>query len=326
VTRPVSVVIPSFDDTELLERNLPPLLAEVARRALGDEVLVVDDTGRDVIAAKLAPRFPQVRVFARSENGGFARTLRSGVENAAHDLVFAMNPDVRVRSGFLDPLVACLQEDVSAVVPRVLLGGDEQRVESLTELQWKDGLVELRQRGLEPGGEEARLRMAPVAFAIGGACLFRKREFLATGGFDPLYEPFYWEDVDWGWRAWRAGKRVLYQPASVVEHHHRGTIGRLVEEELVRAAIEKNRLLFPWKHVDDPELLRAHVAALYRLALDAYALDQRDELIWLDLALEELERALASRAKQAKNARSFAELLRAARPDERATEAPAGRG
>ena len=61
----------------------------------------------------------------------------------------------------------------------------------------------------------------PVAFAVGGTCLFRRVEFLAGGGFDPLYEPFYWEDIDLCWQAWSAGRRVLYQPASVVEHHHR---------------------------------------------------------------------------------------------------------
>ena len=234
MTRPVSVVIPSLDDFDLLERDLPPLLEELAARAQGDEILVVDDTGRDALSDRLASSFPAVKVLARPENGGFAAALRSGIEAARHELVFAMNPDVRVRQGFLDPLVACLQEeDVSAVVPRVLLGGDEERIESLTELQWKEGMVEISQPGLDPGGEGPRLRILPVAFPIGGACLLKRKDFLDSGGFDPMYEPFYWEDVDWGWRAWRAGKRILYQPASVVEHHHRGTIGRLIEKDVV---------------------------------------------------------------------------------------------
>ena len=316
MTRPVSVVVPSLDDFDLLERDLPPLLDELAARTQGDEVLVVDDTGKDVLSSRLAQSFPTVRVLARAENGGFARALTNGIEEARHELVFAMNPDVRVRRGFLDPLVASIQEeDVSAVVPRVLLGGDEEQIESLTELAWKEGMVEIHQPGLS-GGEEHGPGIVPVAFPIGGACLLKRKDFLASGGFDPLYEPFYWEDVDWGWRAWRAGKRILYQPASVVEHHHRGTIGRLIEKDVVRAAIERNRHLFPWKHLDDPEHLRAHLAALYRLALDAFALDRREELIWLDLALEDLERALASRAREGRGERTFTEVLQMTRPDE----------
>jgi hypothetical protein len=47
--------------------------------------------------------------------------------------------------------------------------------------------------------------------------------------------------------------------ASVVEHAHRGTIGQVAREELVLAAIEKNRALFEWKHLDTPELVREHL-------------------------------------------------------------------
>ncbi len=315
MTSPVSVVVPSLEDVDLLERDLPPLLAELEARASGDEVLVVDDTGRDVLSAALGASFPSVRVLARAENGGFARALRAGIEAARHELVFSMNPDVRVRPGFLQPLVACLaEEDVSAAVPRVLLGGVEERIESLTELRERGGLFELSQPGLAGAGGRAAERLSSVAFAVGGACLLRRSEFLEGGGFDPLFEPFYWEDIDWGWGAWRRGRRVLYQPASVVEHHHRGTIGRRVGADLVRAAVERNRLLFAWKNLDDPELLRRHLSALYRWALDAWLEDRREDLVWLALALDRREAALEARRRSSGAAHSFAEILRLARP------------
>jgi hypothetical protein len=65
VTRPVTVILPSLDDVDLFERNLPALLEELEGRSLADEVLVVDDTGRDVLAGALRERFPTVRVLAR---------------------------------------------------------------------------------------------------------------------------------------------------------------------------------------------------------------------------------------------------------------------
>ena len=317
MTRPVSVVIPSLDDVDLFERHLPALLSELAARGTKDEVIVVDDTGRDVLAAVLPARFPGVRVLAMPENAGFARALRKGVEVARHELVFAVNPDVLVRKGFLDPLVACLgEDDVSAVVPRVLLGGVEGRVESLTELRERSGSIELHQPGLAEGGDRRSLRLTTVAFAVGGACLFRRTEFLSQGGFDPLFEPFYWEDVDWGWSAWKRGQRILYQPASVVEHHHRGTIGRRVGKDFVRAVIERNRLLFAWKHLDTSELARRHLAACYRRALDAYLEDRREDLVWLVMALEKLPAALASRAAQPQARATVDVILERARPAE----------
>ncbi len=315
MTGAVSVVIPSLEDLDLLEENLPPLLAELERRGRGDEVLVVDDTGRALLAPRLGSRFSAVRVLGREENGGFARALSSGVEAARHELVFSMNPDVRVRPGFLEPLVDCLAEaDVRAVVPRILLGGEEDRIESLTEIRESGGLIELFQPGLAGENAARPRRPCPVAFAVGGACLFRRQEFLAGGGFDPLFEPFYWEDVDWGWCTWRRGQRILYQPASVVEHRHRGTIGRRVGRELVRAAIERNRLLFTWKNLDDPELLRRHLSALFRWAMDAWMEDRRDDLVWLALALERREQALEARRRAPRAVLGFREILDRARP------------
>jgi GT2 family glycosyltransferase len=141
--------------------------------------------------------------------------------------------------------------------------------------------------------------------------LFRSRDFRALGGFDPLFEPFYWEDVDLSWRAWRAGKRVVYRPTSVVEHHHRGSIGAHGKPAWIRAAIERNRLLFQWKHLDGPALAD-HVAALYRLLLDAYVGDRRDELLWLALALERAEDAAAARRALPEPVAPFPELVRRA--------------
>lgn len=314
VTRPVSIVIPSLSDTELFRANLPALLDEILRRGEGDEVVVVDDTGEGVLEEFFAANFPSCRVLSPAENSGFARALTLGIEGASHELIFAMNPDVLVHSGFLDPLVAAMaDQDVFACVPRVLLGGESEQIESVMELSLRSGQALIDQPGLEGRAAEFGVAEVPVAFAVGGTCLLRKSEFLAAG-MDPLYEPFYWEDLDLCWSAWRAGKRVLYQPASVVEHHHRGTIGKIVDEDFVRAAIEKNRLLFMWKHLDDPELLREHLAACLRQSVDSWIMDQREELIWLALALEQSDEALAARATRPPSKIDFRTALKVSRP------------
>ena len=315
MTRPVSVVLPSLGRTELLEANLPPLFAALDERGLGDEVIVVDDSGEDRVSGWMAERHPRVRVLARERNGGFAQALLDGVKAASHALVFSMNTDVRVQLGFLDPLVACLGEpDVFAVAPRVLLHGDPAKIESWTEIAFRDGLAALRQPGLEGFADKQPFHPAPIAFAVGGTCLFRGEEFLAQDGFDPMYRPFYWEDIDLCWAAWRRGLRVLYQPASTVEHHHRGTIGKVVPSAAVRAAIEKNRYLFQWKFIDEPALLREHVEALLRKAVDAWVGDLRDELVWLCLALDQVEDALAARRTLPSAECSFADTVERARP------------
>ena len=63
------------------------------------------------------------------------------------------------------------------------------------------------------------------------------------------YNPFYWEDVEWGWRARKMGYRVLFCAESVVHHRHRATIGKHYQPDEIEATVERNRLLFQLRNL-----------------------------------------------------------------------------
>lgn len=283
--KPVSVVIPALGNVPLLERALLPLFAEFDARGAGDELIVVDDTGSAELEGAKAQLFgsrKDATLLTRPANGGFALAFESGLEAARHGLVFSMNSDVVVRRGFLGPLTRVVSEsDVFAAAPRVLLNGDPDQLESFTAARLWAGLLSSR------GGPKrtAPSSVTPIPFAVGGTCLFDRARFLELGGFDPLFAPFYYEDNDLCWRAWRRGWRTLYVPDSTVEHHHKGTIGGLLTEARRRAAVERGELLFNWKHLDQADLAD-HIALLFQRALDAHLTDDREGLTWLALALE----------------------------------------
>lgn len=284
-----TIVIPALGDVELLESALRSLQRALEPRHGVDEILVVDDTGHDLLGPWLMEHFPLVRCLANPRNLGFARALTAGVLAAKHERVFAMNSDVRVRAGFLEPLEEALEnESVFAAVPRILLHGREGAIESLVIVRLESGIA----RAVQPALEQGRVPLAPdahvrVPFPIGGACLFRREALRALGGFDAAFEPFYLEDMDLGWRAWKAGLECWYVGSSVVEHHHRGTIGALVPEALVLTAIERNRLLFTWKHLDEPALLREHLEELSARIDEARVDEQREFFVALCIALED---------------------------------------
>lgn len=323
---PISIVIPAYGSADLVERCLKALSLELNARGAIDETIVVDDGSPRVapnagpnpgpsplvdadgdaraagkpgaLARELSAAFPRVRFVTRRANGGFARALADGIAAAKHALVFALNSDVVVRVGTLAPLAAALEDPtVFAAVPRVLLDGDERRVESWVEFVPEAGRVRFDQPCLTRRARAPR-EDRDVAFPVGGACLLRKREFAALGGFDPLFEPFYFEDADLGLAAWRAGQRTRLVVAAAVEHRHRGTIMKVVGEKpagerLVHAAIGRNAWLLEWKH-STLEELRAHVAALERAATDAWFAEDRERLVALALALERAEQALVA--------------------------------
>ncbi len=89
---------------------------------------------------------------------------------------------------------------------------DKVREETgLTETWWQGGAIRVRHRN------DSEIRgLFPCAYGGGGSCAFDRKKFLELGGFDELLAPFYMEDTDLGYLAWKRGWKNLYQPASVV--------------------------------------------------------------------------------------------------------------
>ena len=323
--RPISIVVPALESGELLRRALRSARAEVDRRGGADEILVVDDSGSGELEAGLGGGDARdVRWLRSATNSGFARALTEGIEAAAHELVFAMNSDLELLEGALDPLEAALEDrEVFAAVPRVVRAprsgatAGPERVESLARVHFEDGLLRLEQPGLEdpprPTPDPA-LGPLPVPFALGGAMLFARADFRALGGFDPLFEPFYMEDVDLCWRAWRSGRRVLQVPAAGARHAGRATIGARVDPDLCRAVIERNLLLLTWKHLDGERALHEHLEDLERRIRAGWVDEDRRELELLALAFERLDQALASRDCLPRPRRSFDAIVRQCDP------------
>ena len=201
----------------------------------------------------MAARIGSGRITRRSgcsrcrENLGFGGGSNAGFRAAKNDIVVLLNSDMRVEPDFLAPLLAGFtDETVFAVSCQIFLGDQTKRREEtgLTEGWWQDG-------GLRVGHREdpAVDRLFPCFYGGGGSCAFDRRKFFELGGFDELLAPFYLEDTDLGFLAWKRGWKVLYQPASVVHHEHRGTIGKRFSADYIESVLQKNFLLFCWKNI-----------------------------------------------------------------------------
>src|ERR1700757_2598796 len=108
---------------------------------------------------------------------------------------------------------------------------------------------------------------APASMAAAAPGRLNGRKFLELGGFDSLLRPFYLEDTDLGYQAWKRGWKVLYQPKSVVYHEHRGTIGKRFTESQIQAVLKKNFILFCWKNIHDWKKLISQFFFTYAGAL-----------------------------------------------------------
>ncbi len=250
-----SVVIPNWNGRELLERNLPSVVAAMESDP-GNEIIVVDNGSADGSAELIRTRFPGVRLLELQENRGFGGGSNAGVEAARNSVVVLLNNDMRVEPDFLAPLLAGFTDEKVFAVSCQIFFSDSAKVRQetgLTEGWWETGSLRVRHRV-----DDRVTRLFPCFYGGGGSCAFDRRKFLALGGFDGLYAPFYLEDADLGYLAWKRGWKVLYQPASRVYHEHRGTIGRKFTPGQIQAVLHRNFLLFAWKNIHEWRRLASH--------------------------------------------------------------------
>jgi GT2 family glycosyltransferase len=262
--RSASLIIASWNGKQLLARCLPRVLEAAA----GQEVIVVDDGSEDGSAAFVRESFPSVRVLALPRNLGFAGANDAAAEVARGEVLVFLNNDMLVEPDFLPPLLSPFDdESVFAVTARIEMQprpsprGVIQET-GLVRTRWEKGFLALVHE--RPVGEE----VLPVFYGGGGSTAFRRDRFLELGGFDCFYRPFYFEDLDLCYRAQKRGWSILFAPASRLHHLHRGTIGAgRFPRSFVETIFHRNYLLFLWRNLGDPRLVKEHLAALRRRLL-----------------------------------------------------------
>ena len=254
-TGSASVVIPNWNGRDLLGKYLPSVVAAMAGNP-GNEIIVVDNGSTDGSAAFIRERFPEVKLLALDRNLGFGGGSNAGFRAASNDVVVLINSDMRVAPDFLAPLLEGFRDDdVFAVACQIFFADPARRREEtgLSEAHWRDGTLRVGHRI-----DEAITGLFPCFYGGGGSTAFDRQRFLEIGGFDALLKPFYLEDTDVGYMAWKRGWKVMYQPASRVWHEHRGTIGKHYSREYVDSVYKKNFALFVWKNVHDWRKLSSH--------------------------------------------------------------------
>lgn len=259
-TAAASIVIPNWNGRDLLEKYLPSVIAAI-ESSPGSEIIVVDNGSSDSSAEFVRKHFPQVRLVALTKNLGFGGGSNAGFEAARNDIVVLLNSDMRVEKDFLRPLLdGFTDEKVFSVACQIFFTDPNKLREEtgLTETWWQHGGLRVRHH------TDASIReLYPCAYGGGGSSAFDRRKFLELGGFDPLLAPFYMEDTDLGYLAWKRGWKVMYQPASVVYHEHRGTIGRRFSNAYIQSVLKKNFLLFTWKNVHEWRRLASHLCVTW---------------------------------------------------------------
>jgi dolichol-phosphate mannosyltransferase len=121
---PLSLILPTLNERENIERFVPELLREVPE--LG-EILVVDDSSSDgtpEAVSRLTAMDPRVRLVERRGEPCLTEAIQTGIREARGDLVGWMDADLVMRPSDLRRLVAAVNEGADvAIGSRFVTGG-----------------------------------------------------------------------------------------------------------------------------------------------------------------------------------------------------------
>ncbi len=269
-SRRASIIVLSWNGKNLLGECLDAVIRAVEVEGGNHEIILADNGSTDGSQDYVRMRYPQVRLVELDRNYRFCRGNNVAVKCARNEIVVLLNNDVIVDPHFLGPLLKGFsQPDVFAVTSQIF-NYDQSKTREETGKTFGMlvfGCVHVGHT--QPGEWDEKRGYVPVFYAGGGSSAYNRESFLALGGFDEIYYPGYVEDADLSYRAWKAGYRVLFCPASKVVHKHRSTNATQLGNRRIDYLISRNLFILLWRNVTSPRLFLKHLAQLpLRILLD----------------------------------------------------------
>ena len=211
----VSVIIPAFNQWNVTARCLASLLRCDPDVAI--QVIVVDDGSTDETRENL-PQLPGVDVVRNGSNRGFLRSANRGAAIASGRHLFFLNNDTEMADGALRNLVRRIDSDDTIGIVGSKLIYPDGRLQEAGGIIFSDGSGWNYGRLDTPQKPEYSF-YRDVDYVSGAALLIRTELFRTVGGFDERYVPAYHETPISASRSAWPGKRVIYEPQSVVTHY-----------------------------------------------------------------------------------------------------------
>ena len=252
----VSVVIPNYNGIDLLKNNIPPLIEALAYAELRWEIIIVDDASTDLSVDFIKRNYSDIVVLINEYNMGFAETINRGIFSAQYDIVMALNNDVTVEKNVFEMLLPRFADpDVFAVTPNIIdpRSGYNQAIWRLKPgfCWYTDCCMQLPEIDYH--------QEIPLFFSSGGSTCYDRHKLLQLGSFDPIYKPFYYEDVDLSYRAWKAGWKCVLEPGCSVLHKPNTTIKKYNKKRKIKFLAAKNKVIFLWLNISDQKLIFLYI-------------------------------------------------------------------
>lgn len=211
----VSVVIPCHGNLGSVLRCLRSIKEFPPKASI--EIIVAEDGSGDHDIWRLA-QIPGLRLLVHPQRLGAIDSVNFACRSARGRYVQLLGSDTEVGEGWLDSKLAIVDRLSDCGLVGSKLVDKESRLLEAGGIVWRDGTSESFGRFADPSLPAFNYRKE-VDYCSAVSVLAPKSLWDELGGFDARYASARYADIDLAFRVRAAGKKVVYQPASVVISH-----------------------------------------------------------------------------------------------------------
>lgn len=245
VEKSIDIVIPSFNGKYLLEKHLPQVFTNTD---FLNKVIIVDNGSTDGTVQWLQEKYPEVVVVKNDRNLGFTKPVNQGTAVSKAKYLVLLNNDVHPEKDYLKNTLHFFDDE------KVFAVSFNENESSWPLVRW-DGKIQFTR-----GEDKSDPRY--TAWASGGSAVFKRDIWDKIGGLNEIYAPFYWEDIDIGYRAWKMGYKIIWANQSLVFHEHEST-AKKINPSYLSLIKQRNEILFNWINISDKKLVKEHRKYLF---------------------------------------------------------------
>jgi GT2 family glycosyltransferase len=215
----VSVVVTTYNGLAHVDACFRSIVRQTHPRI---EIIAVDNASTDGTVGRIRAAYPQVEIVALRRNLHYTGGVNAGAARARGEYLLILNQDTELDPRCVARLLerAAADPTIGAVAPAMRFFQLRGMINGIGNQIWNRSWGSDNYIGHVDVGQFGGLDELPSACF--GAVFLRRSAFEEVGPLDRGYGSFY-EDVDWSFRCWFSGRRIVAAPGAVVYHKFGGS-------------------------------------------------------------------------------------------------------